>query len=101
MVEEAKQLAQAGAGMLVLECVPASLSKLITTAVDIPVIGIGAGGECDGQVLVLYDMLGITSGKRPRFSQDFLIQGKGIPAAISDYVKAVKSGEFPNEDQQY
>lgn len=101
LVEEAKQLAQAGAGMLVLECVPASLSKLITTAVDIPVIGIGAGAECDGQVLVLYDMLGITSGKRPRFSQDFLIQGKGIPAAISDYVKAVKSGEFPNEDQQY
>lgn len=101
LVEEAELLEQAGAGMLVLECVPASLSKVITEAVDIPVIGIGAGAECDGQVLVLYDMLGITSGKRPRFSQDFLIEGKGIPAAISDYVKAVKSGEFPNKDQQY
>ena len=101
LVKEAKQLAQAGVGMLVLECVPATLSKVITAAVDIPVIGIGAGIECDGQVLVLYDMLGITPGKRPRFSQNFLIDGKNISTAISDYVDAVKSGKFPNEDQQY
>jgi len=101
LIEEAKQLAQAGADMLVLECVPAALGQAITAAVDIPVIGIGAGADCDGQVLVLYDMLGITPGKRPRFSQDFLAEGKGIPAAISDYVQAVKSGAFPNENQQY
>ena len=101
LIEEAKQLAQAGADILVLECVPAALGQAVTAAVDIPVIGIGAGADCDGQVLVLYDMLGITPGKRPRFSQDFLAESKGIPAAISDYVQAVKSGEFPNENQQY
>jgi len=101
LIEEAKQLEQAGADMLVLECVPATLGQAITAAIDIPVIGIGAGADCDGQVLVLYDMLGITPGKRPRFSQDFLIEGKGIPTAISDYVRAVKSGEFPSQDQQY
>jgi len=101
LLKEAKQLAAAGADMLVLECVPAALGQAITAAVDIPVIGIGAGADCDGQVLVLYDMLGITPGKRPRFSQDFLVQGKGIPAAVSDYVNAVKSGQFPSSEQQY
>ncbi len=101
LLEDAKQLATAGADMLVLECVPATLGQAITAAVDIPVIGIGAGVDCDGQVLVLYDMLGITPGKRPRFSQDFLVQGNGIPAAVSEYVNAVKSGQFPNLEQQY
>jgi len=71
LIEEAKQLAQAGADMLVLECVPAALGQAITAAVDIPVIGIGAGADCDGQVLVLYDMLGITPGKRPSLQSGF------------------------------
>jgi len=101
LLAEAKKLAEAGADILVLECVPAALGHAITDAVDIPVIGIGAGADCDGQVLVLYDMLGITPGKRPRFSQDFLVQGKGIPAAVTDYVNAVKSGHFPSTEQQY
>ncbi|HCD04030.1 MAG TPA: 3-methyl-2-oxobutanoate hydroxymethyltransferase, partial [Methylophaga sp.] len=67
----------------------------------IPVIGIGAGADCDGQVLVLYDMLGITPGKRPRFSHDFLADCGHIPAAISRYVEAVKNGKFPTAEQQY
>jgi 3-methyl-2-oxobutanoate hydroxymethyltransferase len=87
--------------MLVLECVPADLAKQVTEAVAIPVIGIGAGANCDGQVLVLYDMLGITPGKRPRFNHDFLAETGAIPAAISKYVKDVKSGVFPSLEQQY
>lgn len=101
MVEEAILLAEAGADMLVLECVPADLAEKITQAVAIPVIGIGAGKACDGQVLVLYDMLGLTPGKRPRFSHDFLADTGHIPAAISRYVDAVKQGEFPTAEQQF
>jgi 3-methyl-2-oxobutanoate hydroxymethyltransferase len=101
MVEEAILLAEAGADMLVLECVPADLAEKITKAVAIPVIGIGAGKACDGQVLVLYDMLGLTPGKRPRFSHDFLADMGHIPAAIGRYVDAVKQGEFPTAEQQF
>lgn len=101
LLAQAQQLAAAGADMLVLECVPAEVGQMITAGVDIPVIGIGAGADCDGQVLVLYDMLGITPGKRPRFCQDFLATADSIPAAISHYVKAVKSGQFPTSEQQY
>lgn len=101
LVQDAKTLQDAGADMLVLECVPATLAEQVTAAVDIPVIGIGAGNSCDGQVLVLYDMLGLTPGKRPRFSHDFLADAGAIPAAIAKYVQDVKSGEFPQVDQQY
>ncbi|PHS70345.1 MAG: 3-methyl-2-oxobutanoate hydroxymethyltransferase [Methylophaga sp.] len=101
LVKDAKTLQDVGADMLVLECVPAELGKRVTAAVDIPVIGIGAGNSCDGQVLVLYDMLGITPGKRPRFSHDFLAETGAIPAAIAQYVGDVKSGKFPTLDQQY
>ncbi|HCC81156.1 MAG TPA: 3-methyl-2-oxobutanoate hydroxymethyltransferase, partial [Methylophaga sp.] len=80
---------------------PAALAKIISEALTIPVIGIGAGADCDGQVLVLHDMLGITPGKRPRFSHDFLADSGHIPAAISRYVEAVKNGEFPTAEQQY
>ena len=98
MVDDAIALQEAGASMIVVECIPSILGKRISDAVDIPVIGIGAGPDCDGQVLVLYDLLGITPGKRPKFSKDFLSElpaGKGIIDAIKAYVKAVKSGEFP------
>ncbi len=81
-----------------LECIPSSLGKRITGAVSMATIGIGAGPDCDGQVLVLYDLLGLTPGKRPRFSKDFLTEmepGKGISEAVQAYVRAVKSGEFP------
>jgi 3-methyl-2-oxobutanoate hydroxymethyltransferase len=101
LLNDALALEKAGADMLVLECVPASLAAKITAQLTIPVIGIGAGKDCDGQVLVLYDMLGLTPGKRPRFSQDFLAETGTIQAAISQYVAAVKSGEFPNMEQQF
>ncbi len=97
--QEAQRLQEAGADMLLLECVPASLGAEITRSATIPVIGIGAGPACDAQVLVLYDMLGITPGGRPRFSHDFLTEGSpedcGIAAAVRRYVEAVKSGSFP------
>ena len=98
---DAKTVQDAGADMLVLECVPAELAEQITAAMDIPVIGIGAGKSCDGQVLVLYDMLGLTPGKRPRFSHDFLAETGAIPAAISKYVQDVKDNRFPSVEQQY
>ncbi len=101
LIAEAKAVQEAGADMLVIECVPADLARQITTILDIPVIGIGAGADCDGQVLVLYDMLGLTPGKRPRFSHDFLADTGGIPAAISKYVSDVKSGEFPSTEHQF
>lgn len=101
LLADALKLEQAGADMLVLECVPATLAARITEALTIPVIGIGAGKDCDGQVLVLYDMLGLTPGKRPRFSHDFLAATGAIQAAITKYVQDVKSGEFPTAEQQF
>lgn len=101
LLADAIRLEQAGADMLVLECVPATLAQRITEALLIPVIGIGAGKDCDGQVLVIYDMLGLTPGRRPRFSHDFLADTGSIQAALSSYVQAVKSAEFPNAEQQF
>lgn len=98
---DALALEKAGAEMLVLECVPAELGLDISRRLTIPVIGIGAGADCDGQVLVLYDMLGLTPGKRPRFSHDFLAESGSIQSAVSRYVQAVKSGDFPGEEHQY
>lgn len=100
MVQDALGLQQAGAEIIVLECIPASLGKRISEAIDIPTIGIGAGNECDGQVLVIYDLLGLTPGKQPGFAKNFLAElpaGKGVTAAIVAYVDAVKSGDFPDE----
>ena len=94
MREDALALQDAGADMILLECVPEVLATAITQAVDVPVIGIGAGRSCDGQVLVLHDMLGITP-RAPRFSQDFMQGGRNIPQAIRAYVEAVKNGSFP------
>lgn len=101
MIKAAVELEKAGASMLVLECVPTLLASEITALLKIPVIGIGAGVACDGQVLVVYDMLGITPGKRPRFSKNFLAAATDIPAALSAYVEAVKDGSFPSEEQSY
>ena len=101
ILEDACALAQAGAQLLVLECVPAVLAAEISRAVAIPVIGIGAGPDTDGQVLVLYDLLGITPGKRPKFSKDFLAGAGSIPAALAAYVRAVKDGSFPDAEHSY
>ncbi len=104
MIDDALALEQAGAAMIVLECIPQQLARQITSAVMIPTIGIGAGRECDGQVLVIYDLLGITPGKRPRFAKDFLSElerGKGVRAAMEEFVKQVKAGEFPQAEHSY
>ncbi len=94
MLYDAQALQDAGADLLVLECVPVTLAEEITDALEIPTIGIGAGRECDGQVLVLHDMLGI-SPHAPKFSQDFIGSGSTIPQAVASYVQAVKAGTFP------
>jgi 3-methyl-2-oxobutanoate hydroxymethyltransferase len=101
IVDDAKALEQAGCDIMLLECVPMQLAKQVTESLAIPVIGIGAGPFCDGQVLVLHDMLGITPGKRPRFTHDFLNDSGSVTAAIEAYVKAVKSGAFPQEQHSY
>ncbi|WP_329740703.1 3-methyl-2-oxobutanoate hydroxymethyltransferase [Dyella sp. A6] len=95
VLAEAKAVQVAGAGMLVLEGVPTALGERVTRALSIPVIGIGAGPHCDGQVLVIQDMLGITRGKRPKFSKDFLAGHDSVAAAIRAYVADVRSGAFP------
>jgi 3-methyl-2-oxobutanoate hydroxymethyltransferase len=95
ILKDAVGLQKAGAQMLVLECVPAVLAAEITKALDIPVIGIGAGGETDGQVLVLYDMLGITTHGVPSFVHDFLADQGSIQGALTAYVRAVRDGSFP------
>src|SRR5690606_24454460 len=96
MVEDAKALEAAGAAMLLLECVPSELAARITQAVEIPVIGIGAGSDTDGQVLVLHDMLGLSlTGRAPKFVKNFMAEHGDIAKAIAGYVSAVKAGEFP------
>lgn len=95
LLADALAVQQAGAALLVMEGVPVALAQRITQALAIPVIGIGAGPHCDGQVLVLHDMLGITPGKRPKFSKDFLAGRDSVAAAIGAYVEDVRNGVFP------
>ena len=97
LLRHARELAEAGAAMLVLELMPAAVAKQITDALDIPVIGIGAGVACSGQVLVLHDMLGITQGKLPRFVRNFMDGSAGIGDAITRYVADVKARRFPDD----
>lgn len=101
ILTDAHALEAAGAGLLVMECIPAVLAAEITADVGIPTIGIGAGHDCDGQVLVLYDMLGITQGRLPRFVKDFLAEGGSIPGAIAAYVRAVRDGSYPAPQHAY
>jgi 3-methyl-2-oxobutanoate hydroxymethyltransferase len=101
ILEDAAALAEAGAQLLVLECVPGVLAAEISRGVGIPVIGIGAGPDTDGQVLVLYDMLGITPGRRPKFSKDFLAEAGTVPTALAAYVRAVKDGSFPDAGHSF
>ncbi len=96
LLNDALAIQNAGATMLILECIPADLARQITKQLSIPVIGIGAGGACDGQVLVVYDILGISTGKRPRFSKNFLSDANSIETALKNYVYAVKKGNFPS-----
>jgi 3-methyl-2-oxobutanoate hydroxymethyltransferase len=93
--EDAQALAAAGCELLVLEMVPAALAGELTAAISIPTIGIGAGPQCSGQVLVLYDMLGIYPGKPARFVRNFMTGAGSVEAAVAAYVAAVKDGSFP------
>ena len=101
MIEDARTLEDAGADMLLLECVPGAVAEAIRRAVRVPVIGIGAGAQCDGQVLVLYDILGITPGKLPRFAQDFCRGEMNFAEAIRAYVTAVKADRFPGPEHGF
>jgi 3-methyl-2-oxobutanoate hydroxymethyltransferase len=101
ILADARALQQAGAGLLVMECIPAVLAARVTASVAIPTIGIGAGPDCGGQVLVLHDMLGITRGRRPRFVKDFLQNGGSIAGAVRAYVRAVRDGSYPAPEHCY
>ncbi|MDZ4861576.1 MAG: 3-methyl-2-oxobutanoate hydroxymethyltransferase [Candidatus Hydrogenedentes bacterium] len=99
LIEEAKGLEAIGCFALVLECVPASLAKEITETISIPTIGIGAGPDCDGQVLVMHDMLGM--GKYTKFSKVYFDVGAAMKGAFEDYVREVRSGAFPAAEQSF
>ncbi len=101
MLKDALALQNAGADLMVLECVPQKLAKTISQKLKIPTIGIGAGAACDGQVLVLYDLLGISIGKVPKFAKNFLQQAGSISQAIELFVKDVKSGKFPDSKHSF
>jgi len=101
LVEDAKLLEKTGCFSIVLEKIPAKLAKKVARSVKIPIIGIGAGPDVDGQVLVLHDMLGMTHEFNPRFLRRYLNLYKDINDAVESYVKDVKSGNFPNEEEQY
>jgi 3-methyl-2-oxobutanoate hydroxymethyltransferase len=98
---DALALQAAGATMLVLEMVPAHLSAALTSELAIPTIGIGAGADCSGQVLVLHDMLNVYPGRRPRFVRNFMAGQTSIRAAIEAYVAAVKARTFPAAEHSY
>ena len=95
LLEDARMLQEAGAGLIVLEAMPAVLAAEISRALTIPTLGIGAGPGCDGQVLVLYDALGLYA-QPPRFAKNFLAQGGDLHVAVAEYVRQVKAGEFPD-----
>ena len=100
IAEDARTLAEAGAALLVLECVPRTLAKEITTTVDVPVIGIGAGASTDAQVLVMHDLLGMNPHP-PRFVQNFLTDGRSIAAAFAAFASAVRDGSFPRPEHGF
>ena len=101
ILNNALLLESLGVSVLVLECIPSDLAKTISKKLTIPTIGIGAGVHCDGQVLVSYDMLGITIGKQPRFVRNFLSNQITISDAVESFVVEVKKGTFPSESESY
>jgi 3-methyl-2-oxobutanoate hydroxymethyltransferase len=101
LLEDARAIQEAGAAMLVLEAIPATLAKQVTAALSIPTIGIGAGKDCSGQVLVLHDMLDIYPGRKARFVRNFMNGAAGVQEAIRRYVEAVKSGTFPGQEHTF
>jgi 3-methyl-2-oxobutanoate hydroxymethyltransferase len=101
LLRDSRAIQDAGAQLVVLEAIPSPLAAEVTKQLRIPTIGIGAGLDCSGQVLVLHDMLGIFPGKRPRFVKDFMHGQPSIADGVSAYVKAVKDGSFPGPEHQF
>ncbi|UTV28116.1 3-methyl-2-oxobutanoate hydroxymethyltransferase [Photobacterium atrarenae] len=101
MVKDAIMLQKAGAQIILLECVPASLAERITQAVDVPVIGIGAGNVTDGQILVMHDMFGISANYMPRFSKNYLAETGEMRAAVTKYLEEVEAGVFPGPEHTF
>lgn len=101
LIEDAKKVEEAGASLLVMECVPAKLAEIITETVSIPTIGIGAGAGCDGQVLVNQDMLGMFTDFTPKFVKRFANVGEVMKQAFADYAAEVKAGTFPAKENTY
>jgi|TARA_B110000240_G_scaffold36846_1_gene40480 3-methyl-2-oxobutanoate hydroxymethyltransferase len=101
LLEDAKILEEAGCFSIVFEKIPAELAKKVSESLTIPTIGIGAGADCDGQVLVLHDMLGITKDFSPRFLRRYADLGETIDGAVKQYIEDVRSKEFPNDDEAY
>ncbi len=99
--KDALVLQEAGCFAIVLEKIPAALAKEVSESLNIPTIGIGAGKYCDGQVLVMHDMLGINTEFKPRFLRQYLNLHQQITDAVKHYIKDVKSKDFPNENEQY
>ena len=101
MIEDAKILEEAGAFAVVLECIPSPLAKTITQAVSIPTIGIGAGPDCDGQVLVIHDMLGLYERFTPKFVKKYSTLNKNIKKSVKQYMKEVKDSSFPDKNHSF
>ncbi len=101
LLKDAKKLEEAGVFSIVLEKIPTSLAKQVTESVSVPTIGIGAGSYCDGQVLVIHDMLGLNKDFSPRFLRRYADWHTAMSDAVGEYIKDVKTGDFPNEDEQY
>lgn len=101
LIENALLLEKAGAFAVVLECVPAKLAKIITEKLTIPTIGIGAGADCDGQVLVYQDMISMFGGFTPKFAKQFADVGSMMKKAFSQYSEEVKNGSFPSEEHTF
>jgi 3-methyl-2-oxobutanoate hydroxymethyltransferase len=101
LLAEARQLEAAGADIVLLECIPATLGREITNSLQVPVIGIGAGPDTDGQILVVYDMLDITTGRKPRFVRNFMDGSGSNLEAVQRYVRAVKEGEYPAPEHSF
>ncbi|MEX0823630.1 MAG: 3-methyl-2-oxobutanoate hydroxymethyltransferase [Balneolaceae bacterium] len=101
LLKDAKKLEEAGVFSIVLEKIPAELAKTVTESVSVPTIGIGAGSNCDGQVLVLHDMLGLNKDFSPRFLRRYADLHTTMKDAVSSYINDVKTGDFPNENERY
>lgn len=101
ILEQAKQLEQAGIQLLVLECIPSDLADKISQSLSIPVIGIGAGAQTDGQILVMHDMFGISANYMPKFSKNYLQHSNDMREAVSQYIQEVQDGSFPSDEHSF